>query len=59
MKAPLGGFHDRTFTHGHWFMMTLSMMLTRAVVFPINALWKNKIAVLVGDFLLSKDYCWR
>ena len=22
--------------------------------FPINALWKNKIAVLVGDFLLSK-----
>ena len=22
--------------------------------FPINALWKNKIAVLVGDYLLSK-----
>ena len=22
--------------------------------FSINALWKNKIAVLVGDFLLSK-----
>ena len=26
----------------------------RRGVFSINALWKNKIAVLVGDFLLSK-----
>ncbi len=24
------------------------------VFFSINALWKNKIAVLVGDYLLSK-----
>ena len=24
--------------------------------FSINALWKNKIAVLVGDFLLSKGF---
>jgi geranylgeranyl pyrophosphate synthase len=24
--------------------------------FSINALWKNKIAVLVGDYLLSKGY---
>jgi len=24
--------------------------------FSINALWKNKIAVLVGDFLLSRVY---
>ena len=27
---------------------------TRRSAFSINALWKNKIAVLVGDFLLSK-----
>ena len=27
---------------------------TRRGVFSINALWKNKIAVLVGDYLLSK-----
>lgn len=27
----------------------------RRGVFSINALWKNKIAVLVGDFLLSKS----
>jgi len=27
---------------------------TRRNAFSINALWKNKIAVLVGDFLLSK-----
>jgi octaprenyl-diphosphate synthase len=26
----------------------------RRGMFPINALWKNKIAVLVGDYLLSK-----
>jgi octaprenyl-diphosphate synthase len=26
--------------------------------FSINALWKNKIAVLVGDYLLSKDCCF-
>jgi Geranylgeranyl pyrophosphate synthase len=24
--------------------------------FSINALWKNKIAVLVGDYLYQKDY---
>src|ERR1700744_4466420 len=26
----------------------------RRIFFSINALWKNKIAVLVGDYLLSK-----
>jgi octaprenyl-diphosphate synthase len=30
------------------------MIVTVAEVFSINALWKNKIAVLVGDYLLSK-----
>jgi octaprenyl-diphosphate synthase len=30
----------------------------RRRVFSINALWKNKIAVLVGDYLLSKDCCF-
>ena len=24
--------------------------------FSVNAIWKNKIAVLVGDFMLSKFY---
>ena len=28
----------------------------RRSFFSINALWKNKIAVLVGDFLLSKGF---
>ena len=28
--------------------------LERRGFFSINALWKNKIAVLVGDYLLSK-----
>jgi octaprenyl-diphosphate synthase len=28
--------------------------LQRRSFFSINAIWKNKIAVLVGDFLLSK-----
>ena len=30
------------------------MMRMRGEVFSINALWKNKIAVLVGDYLLSR-----
>ena len=28
--------------------------VTKEEVFSVNALWKNKIAVLVGDYLLSK-----
>jgi octaprenyl-diphosphate synthase len=32
--------------------------LRRRGFFSINALWKNKIAVLVGDYLLSKDCCF-
>lgn len=35
-------------------MMMWSMMHMKDEVFSINALWKNKIAVLVGDFLLTK-----
>jgi octaprenyl-diphosphate synthase len=35
-------------------MMMWLMIVTVAEVFSINALWKNKIAVLVGDYLLSK-----
>ena len=34
--------------------MILLMIQILEGVFSINALWKNKIAVLVGDFLLSK-----
>jgi hypothetical protein len=34
-------------------MMMWLMIVTIVEVFSINALWKNKIAVLVGD-LLSK-----
>lgn len=30
------------------------MQMSVVVFFSINALWKNKVAVLVGDFLLSK-----
>jgi octaprenyl-diphosphate synthase len=38
-------------------MMMWLMIVTVVEVFSINALWKNKIAVLVGD-LLSKDCCF-
>jgi octaprenyl-diphosphate synthase len=34
--------------------MWWTMPTTAEVFFSINALWKNKVAVLVGDFLLSK-----
>ena len=34
--------------------MLLMIQMNAEVFFSINALWKNKIAVLVGDFLLSK-----
>lgn len=30
------------------------IVINEEVFFSINALWKNKIAVLVGDYLLSK-----
>src|SRR5690606_15426989 len=32
--------------------------MERRGLFSINALWKNKIAVLVGDYLLSKASCY-
>jgi len=34
--------------------MLLMIAIGEEVFFSINAIWKNKIAVLVGDFLLSK-----
>ena len=33
--------------------------LERRGFFSINAIWKNKIAVLVGDYLLSKGYYYQ
>ena len=34
--------------------MTWLIIVTKKRFFSVNALWKNKIAVLVGDYLLSK-----
>jgi geranylgeranyl pyrophosphate synthase len=36
-------------------MMMWWMKVSNVVISFINALWKNKIAVLVGDYLLSKS----
>lgn len=42
--------HTATLVHDD----VVDVSLTRRGFFSINALWKNKIAVLVGDYLLSK-----
>jgi octaprenyl-diphosphate synthase len=59
-----GGFHDRTYRGASVIELIHTATLVhddvvddsnqRRGFFSINALWKNKIAVLVGDFLLSK-----
>ena len=35
-------------------MMMLLMMLQREEVTSVNRIWKNKVSVLMGDFILSK-----
>ena len=35
-------------------MTSLMTLMSGEVFFSVNALWKNKIAVLVGDYMLSK-----
>lgn len=42
--------HTATLVHDD----VVDVSFTRRGFFSINALWKNKIAVLVGDYLLSK-----
>jgi len=42
--------HTATLVHDD----VVDVSFTRRSFFSINALWKNKIAVLVGDYLLSK-----
>ncbi|WP_139956802.1 polyprenyl synthetase family protein [Flavicella sediminum] len=59
-----GGFEDRTYRGASVIELIHTATLVhddvvddsnrRRGFFSINALWKNKIAVLVGDFLLSK-----
>jgi octaprenyl-diphosphate synthase len=59
-----GGFDDRTYRGASVIELIHTATLVhddvvddsnqRRGFFSINALWKNKIAVLVGDFLLSK-----
>lgn len=59
-----GGFHERTYRGASIVELIHTATLVhddvvddsnmRRGFFSINALWKNKIAVLVGDFLLSK-----
>ncbi len=59
-----GGFHERTYRGAAIIELIHTATLVhddvvddsnrRRGFFSINALWKNKIAVLVGDFLLSK-----
>ncbi len=59
-----GGFSDRTYRGASVIELIHTATLVhddvvddsnrRRGFFSINALWKNKIAVLVGDFLLSK-----
>ena len=61
---PKGGFDDRTYRGASVIELIHTATLVhddvvddsnqRRGFFSINALWKNKIAVLVGDFLLSK-----
>ncbi|MFM9945171.1 MAG: polyprenyl synthetase family protein [Bacteroidia bacterium] len=44
--------HTATLVHDD----VVDVSFTRRGFFSINALWKNKIAVLVGDYLLSKGF---
>src|SRR5580698_6909359 len=44
--------HTATLVHDD----VVDELLERRGFFSINAIWKNKIAVLVGDYLLSKGF---
>lgn len=44
-------FHTATLLHDD----VVDNAITRRGIFSINALWKSKIAILVGDFLLSRS----
>jgi len=69
LAAKLNGtFNERTF-HG---ALTIELLHTATLVhddvvddsyqrrgfFSVNAVWKNKIAVLVGDYILAKGLLW-
>jgi octaprenyl-diphosphate synthase len=69
LAAKLNGqFNDRTYHAA----LTVELLHTATLVhddvvdesyqrrgfFSINAIWKNKIAVLVGDFILAKGLLW-
>ena len=63
-----GGFSERTYHAA----LTIELLHTATLVhddvvdesyqrrgfFSVNAIWKNKIAVLVGDFILAKGLLW-
>ena len=69
LSAKLNGiFNDRTYHAA----LTIELLHTATLVhddvvddsyqrrgfFSVNAVWKNKIAVLVGDFILAKGLLW-
>jgi len=69
LTAKLNGvFNERTYHAA----LTIELLHTATLVhddvvddsyqrrgfFSVNAIWKNKIAVLVGDFILAKGFLW-
>ena len=69
LAAKLNGeFNERTFHAA----LTIELLHTATLVhddvvdesfqrrgfLSVNAIWKNKIAVLVGDFILAKGLLW-
>src|SRR5512133_2794269 len=69
LSAKLNGlFNERTYHAA----LTIELLHTATLVhddvvddsyqrrgfFSVNAVWKNKIAVLVGDFILAKGFLW-
>ena len=69
LSAKLNGeFNERTYSAA----LTIELLHTATLVhddvvdesyqrrgfFSVNAIWKNKIAVLVGDFILAKGMLW-
>jgi len=69
LAAKLNGtFNERTYHAA----LTIELLHTATLVhddvvddsyqrrgfFSVNAVWKNKIAVLVGDFILAKGFLW-
>ena len=55
-EKPTVGFYDRTYSYGNsWYMTMWWTNLLNAVIFLHQCALENKIAVLVGDYLLSKS----